>query len=58
MSKRRLYYDEDIDEEMDELANRFCFRNDKRRNRNAGDVPRSKTKRNRHRRDEAGYDDS
>jgi hypothetical protein len=60
VSKRRYDLDQDVDEEMDELADRFRFRNpnDKKRNRLSKDSALSKTKRNRHRYDETGYDDS
>jgi hypothetical protein len=60
VSKRRYDLDQDVDEEMDELADRFRFRNpnDKKRNRLSKDSALSKIKRNRHRYDETGYDDS
>ena len=59
MSKRRHDLDEDIDEEMNEIANKFRFRNpnDKKRNRHTRDATWSKIKRNRNRYDESGYDD-
>lgn len=60
MNKRRHDLDEDMNEEMNELATRFSFRNpnDKKRNRHTRGAPFSKSKRNRHRYEDTEYDDS
>lgn len=60
MSRRlRDDFDEDINEEIDELASRLHFRNpnERKRNRTAKNEPSPKIKKNRPKYDEAEYDE-
>ncbi|MEJ2530075.1 MAG: hypothetical protein P8Z39_08465 [Gammaproteobacteria bacterium] len=60
MSRLRHDLDEEVDEDLDELAYRFRFRNpnDRKRNRVANNDHSPKAKHYRHRYDETEYDES
>ncbi len=60
MSRLRHDFDDEVDEEMDELASKFRFRNpnERKRNRQVNNDHAPKAKRNRHRYDETEYDES
>ncbi len=59
MNKWRHEFEDDTDEDMDEIASKFSFRNpnERKRNRHANDTPLSKGKKHRQRYDDNGYDD-